>query len=165
MSVVHYDSIGLSLYGRFDDDDNIAVNLTQGSGLNQGIYTLTDLAVSMAGLEEGEYFLRIFKGTAETQDASDEMVAFYERYNWDGTEHIPSGIDANLIELNGRAEIDGMTPAQMLAVITSVSAGNIIDSSSRSPKIRALDDSKNRVSSIIDTDGNRTNTINVSDIT
>jgi len=71
---------------------------------------------------------------------------------------------ADLVEVNTYATIDGYKPAQLLAIIASMAGGNITDSEDSTPKLRSLDNDLNRISSTVDQDGNRTNTINVTDI-
>jgi len=71
---------------------------------------------------------------------------------------------ADVIEINTYATIDGYKPAQLLAVIASMAGGNITDSEDSTPKLRSLDNDLNRISSTVDQDGNRVNTINTTDI-
>lgn len=71
--VFNYET-GQTLYVRFDDASNTAVDLTEGSTLKEGRYTAADAAIDSAGLAAGTYTGRVFIGTAGAQSSSDVIV-------------------------------------------------------------------------------------------
>lgn len=88
MPIIHHDSTGQSLYARFDDGSNTAVDLTEGSSLNVGKYTAADSAIVTAGLAAGTYTGRIFGGTAGAQANTDYQVGSFSGFVFDGTNEV-----------------------------------------------------------------------------
>jgi hypothetical protein len=76
---------GQTLYVRFGDTDNTAVDLTEGATLKAGTYTASDGAITTASLDAGTYIARICVGTAGAQSASDEVIAIVPVFHWSGT--------------------------------------------------------------------------------
>jgi len=91
--VVFYYSTGNSLYVRFSDGSNTAVNLTEGSLLNTGLYTVTDSAIGIAGLGAGTFSAGIFSGTAVAQSAGDTRVGSLGKFVFDGTNEVDEAAD------------------------------------------------------------------------
>lgn len=88
MPIIHHDSTGQSLYARFDDGSNTAVDLTEGSSLNVGKYTAADSAIVTAGLAAGTYTGRIFGGTAGAQANTDYQVGSFSGFVFNGTNEV-----------------------------------------------------------------------------
>lgn len=64
-------------------------------------------------------------------------------------------LEVDITKINGYAAIDGLTIAQLLAVIAANAAGKISGSDSSAPVLRDLSDTLNRITATTDTDGNR----------
>lgn len=87
---------GLSpCYARANDDPtgvaNTAVDLTEGTGLNAGIYSATDAQWHDAGLGSslpGSHLIQVFQGAANTQSASDTDLNTFVDYTFDGTNEV-----------------------------------------------------------------------------
>ena len=62
---------------------------------------------------------------------------------------------ANVMEINTLTTLDGMTPAETLALILAVSVGKISGSSTNTPIIRSADDTVDRVTATVNEYGDR----------
>lgn len=84
--IIYYGSTGQTLYARFDDGSNTAVNLTEGSTLTAGRYSAANPAIVTAGLatSTSSYTYRVFVGTASGQSSADIAVGNGSTY-WNGT--------------------------------------------------------------------------------
>ena len=84
--IVYYGATGQSLYARFDDGSNTAVNLTEGSTLNLGRYVASNAAIVSASLASSTtpYTYRILIGTAGGQSSGDIAIGTGATY-WNGT--------------------------------------------------------------------------------
>jgi hypothetical protein len=71
------------------------------------------------------------------------------------TVSVDGTMNASMTRINGFSQIDGLTPAEAIAVIAAVAAGKISGSSSNSPIIRSADDSYNRVTATTNQYGDR----------
>jgi hypothetical protein len=81
MPITFYAETGLSLYVRFNND--VAVDLTEGSSLKVGQYAVTDAAIYTAGLTTGgTYAARVFIGTAAGQANTDQEVGVVPTFSW-----------------------------------------------------------------------------------
>lgn len=83
-----YTTTGQSLYVRFNDASDTAVDLTEGSSLEVGEYVAADSAIVTAGLGAGSYSGRVFVGTAAGQANTDAQVGIVEQFVFDGTNEV-----------------------------------------------------------------------------
>lgn len=172
-----------NLYARFDNAGSSAFNLTAGSGLQANRYFLANAGIT--GVAAGTYTVSICVGTAVGQSINDEVIAVISDFVWNGsaevvqsasvatvlsktpdnkpTVDVTGNVQSDLRKVNSYATIDGYTIAQLLAFIASNAAGNITDSDT-TPRLRSLDNDLNRITATVDEDGNRTNTLNVTDL-
>lgn len=67
---------GLTLYVLTDDENNTSFPMTEGEGLNAGIYTASDAVIVASGLASGTYMFRFLEGDWENPDASDPRWGF-----------------------------------------------------------------------------------------
>lgn len=88
MPIEYYDTTGQSLYVMFDDGSDTAANLTEGTSLKAGRYTVADSAIVTAGLAAGVYTYRVLVGTAASKSASDTVVAVGD-FVFNGTNEVP----------------------------------------------------------------------------
>lgn len=87
--VVNASATGLSLYARFDDAANRAVDLTAGATLKANRYEAADAAILATGLPAGLYYPRVFIGTAAGQAIGDQLFAEHSRpFRWNGTAEV-----------------------------------------------------------------------------
>lgn len=109
MPIVAYYTTGQSLYVRFDDGSNTAVNLVEGSGLKAGCYSVADAAIDSAGLAAGTFSGRIFKGTAGAQSGGDENTGLLiPEFRWDGSTEITLATQQSVDEVaEAVGEIEG----------------------------------------------------------
>jgi hypothetical protein len=70
-----------------------------------------------------------------------------------------SGIEANVVSVNGYTEIDTYTPVQVLGIVGAVLGGLISGSENNLPYIRSLDGVLNRISANTTSQGNRSNIV------
>lgn len=106
MPITYYDTTGQSLYVMFDDGSNTAVDLTEGSSLNAGRYSVADSAIATASLGAGEHNYRILEGVAASKSASDPHIAS-GAFAFDGTNEVAP--DANVASMDD----DVLTPASV----------------------------------------------------
>ena len=64
-------------------------------------------------------------------------------------------MQSNVMEVNSLTTLDGMTPAETLALILAVSVGKISGSSTNTPIIRSADDTVDRVTATVNEYGDR----------
>lgn len=64
-------------------------------------------------------------------------------------------MQSNVMEINSLTTLDGMTPAETLALILAVSVGKISGSSTNTPIIRSADDTVDRVTATVNEYGDR----------
>jgi hypothetical protein len=91
---VRQHATGLSLYARFDDASNTAVNLTAGAGLKAKTYRAEDAAIVTAGLPAGTYTAGVYVGTAAGQVIGDELVAVVPEFRWSGSAELLPAVEA-----------------------------------------------------------------------
>jgi hypothetical protein len=88
MPITWNDSVqGRTLYARFDNAGNTAINFTEGTSLKLGRYSIADSAIVSAGVSAGDYSVRIFEGTAAGQASGDTYVGSID-FAWSGTAEI-----------------------------------------------------------------------------
>lgn len=87
MPIRYFDTTtGLELYVRFFDDDDTAVDLPEGTGIELRNYVAEDAAIVSAGLDAGTYYPCIFAGDYSNPSDSDLLVATVpDGFVWDGT--------------------------------------------------------------------------------
>jgi hypothetical protein len=79
-------STGLSLYARFFDGENVILPFTEGSGSSLRTYSISDAAISGAGLNAGTYYPCAYSGNYASPSDSDPLVAtFPDGFVWSGT--------------------------------------------------------------------------------
>jgi hypothetical protein len=71
---------------------------------------------------------------------------------------------ANLLQVNGYAGIDGLNFSSLLAIIAANAAGEITGSETNDPILKSLDGDTNRITAEVDADGDRTVTVDVTDV-
>lgn len=75
----------LLLYALFDDDDDTAVEMTEGTGLKGALYSVSDAAIIASGLAVGTYNIRYLEGSASTPSATDAQWGYETATAWTGT--------------------------------------------------------------------------------
>lgn len=130
MTLIHNDTVGLTLYARFDNAGNTAIDFTEGTTLKQGRYTISTATLVSNSIAAGVYSVRVFVGTAAAQAATDVLRGSID-YSFDGTNEITlktlqdkvdviDGIvDAILVDT---ANMDGTTIPAISALCTSIQA-------------------------------------------
>lgn len=87
-AIIHTDTPGQTLYVRFDDDDDTAVDLTAGTGIKATRYAVDEeeLGPDGAALPAGDYHPTVHVGTAAAQSVDDVQVGQVPgEFKWDGT--------------------------------------------------------------------------------
>lgn len=99
--ITFFSSTGHSLYVRFDDADNTAVDLTEGTSLKLGRYAVADAAIQTAGLDAGTYSGGVYLGTAAGQASGDIRVGAFGGFRWSGTAELQpaTSVDVAAIEV------------------------------------------------------------------
>lgn len=98
MPVIIYYTTGQTLYVKFDDASNTAVDLTEGTSLNQQRYEASDSAIASAGLEAGTYTAVIMDGSAASPNANDQIIALVDEFIFDGSNEVSVDI-SEVVEL------------------------------------------------------------------
>ena len=119
MGITYHGASGQTLYVRFSDET--AVDMTEGSGLSAGQYTVADSAIVTAGLTAGTYTGRILVGTAAAQAAGDVQVGVVEAFIFDGTAEtpqttVPISADRVADERTHFADVDGYQAGNIIEV-------------------------------------------------
>lgn len=95
--ITFYTATGQTLYVRFNDVSDTAVDLTEGSSLEVGEYVATDAVIVTAGLASGTYSGRVFVGTASGQANTDVQVGIVEQFIFNGTIETATSTDVAAI--------------------------------------------------------------------